>query len=121
MNIDEQLAGSGAELTAGTNAPATIGAAQVPPAASPEIKTLLRLAVGAIVVAALYVAQDVLIPITLAVMLSFVLSPLVSVLRRIGLWKAPAVIVSVLLALGVIGLVGTLIGSQAAVLAQDAP
>jgi predicted PurR-regulated permease PerM len=122
MNIEEQLAGSGTELTtAGSDTTPTVGGAQVPPAASPEIKTLLRLAVAAIAVAALYVAQDVLIPITLAVMLSFVLSPLVSVLRRVGLWKGPAVIVSVLFALGVIGLVGTLIGSQAAVLARDAP
>jgi predicted PurR-regulated permease PerM len=59
--------------------------------------------VGAIVVATLYIAQDVLIPITLAVMLSFVLSPLVDVLRRIGLWRAAAVALSVLVALGAIG------------------
>src|SRR6186997_2860859 len=90
-------------------------------ASSPELRTLVAVAVGAIVVATLYIAQDVLIPITLAVMLSFVLSPLVDVLRRIGLWRAAAVAVSVLVALGAIGLIGTLLGSQAATLAADVP
>jgi predicted PurR-regulated permease PerM len=69
----------------------------------------------------LYIAQDVLIPITLAVLLSFVLSPLVDVLRRIGLWPAAAVALSVLVALGAIGLIGTLLASQAATLAADVP
>ena len=54
-------------------------------------------------------------------MLSFVLSPLVDVLRRIGLWRAAAVALSVLVALGAIGLIGTLLGSQAATLAADVP
>ena len=54
-------------------------------------------------------------------MLSFVLSPLVDILRRIGLWRAPAVALSVLVALGGIGLIGTLLGSQAASLAADVP
>jgi len=108
--------------TASPSAGRTTGpAASVPPASSPEIKSLLGLAVAAIVVAALYVAQEVLVQITLAVLLSFVLAPLVNLLRRVGLWRAPAVIASVLLALGVIGLMGTLLGSQAALLAADAP
>jgi predicted PurR-regulated permease PerM len=93
----------------------------VPPASLPEIRSLLRLAVFAIVVAALYVGQTVIIPLTLAVMLSFVLSPLVNGLRRLGLWRTPSVIASVLLSIGVIGLGGTMLGSQAATLAIDAP
>ena len=39
----------------------------------------------------------------------------------IGLWRAAAVAVSVLVALGAIGLIGTLLGSQAATLAADVP
>jgi len=50
-----------------------------------------------------------------------VLSPLVDFLRRIGLWPAPAVGVSVLVALGAIGLIGTLLGNQAAALSADVP
>ena len=122
MTDPEQLAGyddagidHSAELRALEESPS------VPAASSPELRTLVAVAVGAIVVATLYIAQDVLIPITLAVMLSFVLSPLVDVLGRIGLWRAPAVGLSVLVALGAIALIATLLGSQAASLATDAP
>jgi predicted PurR-regulated permease PerM len=86
-----------------------------------ETRNLLRLIAAAVVVAALRAAQDVFIPVVLAVILSFVLSPLVSLLGRAGLRRAFAVIVSVVLALGMLGLVGTLIGRQAAGLAADAP
>ena len=74
-----------------------------------------------VVIAALSVAQDVLIPIILAVMLSFVLSPLVTALGRIGLSRAPSVILTVLMAFGVIALAGTLLASQASTLVADAP
>jgi predicted PurR-regulated permease PerM len=43
--------------------------------------------VAAIVVAALYFGREVLIPVTLAMLLSFVLSPLVELLRRV--WADP--------------------------------
>lgn len=122
MADQEQLAGydgDGTDRTA--ELPALETPASVPAASSPELKTLVAIAMGAIVVATLYIAQDVLIPITLAVMLSFVLSPLVEVLRRIGLWRPAAVALSVLVALGTIGLIGTLLGSQAASLAADVP
>ena len=101
--------------------PEDAGAARVAPVSAPELKTLAGVAVGTIVVAALYFGQEVLIPITLAVMLSFVLSPVVAALQRLRLWRAPAVILTVLAALGVLGLIGTLIGSQAAALTADAP
>lgn len=86
-----------------------------------DLTLLLRVIVIAIVVGALYVGQDVLIPVTLAIMLSFVLSPLVSLLQRLRLWRVPAVGVSMLIALGVLGLLGTVIGHQAAALTDDAP
>ena len=122
MADKEQLAGYDED---GTDRTPALRALETPPsvpaASSPELRTLVAIAVGAIVVATLYIAQDVLIPITLAVLLSFVLSPLVDVLRRRGLWRAAAVAVSVLVALGAIGLIGTLLGSQAATLAADVP
>jgi len=120
MTDQEPLAGyDGIEPT--SSLPPRETPSAVPAASSPELRTLVAIAVGAIVVGTLYIAQDVLIPITLAVMLSFVLSPLVDVLRRMGLWRAAAVAVSVLVALGAIGLVGTLLGGQAATLAADVP
>jgi predicted PurR-regulated permease PerM len=54
-------------------------------------------------VATLDIAQDVLVPITLAVMLSFGLFPLVDLLERIGLWRAAAVGVSAGQATGIGG------------------
>ena len=93
----------------------------VPAPASAEMRLLFRVVVGVVVVSALYLAQDALVPITIAVLLSFVLSPLVNLLGRIGLWRVPSVIVSVLLALGAFGLIGTLLANQAATLAPSAP
>jgi predicted PurR-regulated permease PerM len=88
---------------------------------APELKTLAGVAVGTLVIATLYFGQEVLIPIILAVMLSFVLSPVVNLLQRLRLWRAPAVILTVIAALGVLGLFGAIIGSQAASLTVNAP
>lgn len=87
----------------------------------PEIKSLFRLAAGVVVIAALYFGKDVLIPITLAVMLSLLLAPVVSLLQRLRFGRAPAVILTVLAALGIFGLVATLFATQATSLAADAP
>ncbi|MCR0985387.1 AI-2E family transporter [Roseomonas populi] len=95
--------------------------AQVPPPSSPELGHLLTVVVGVVVVAGLYLAREVLIPITLAILLSFVLAPLVGLLRRLRLPRVPAVLLSVLLALGLILLIGSIIGVQIAGLARDAP
>jgi predicted PurR-regulated permease PerM len=94
---------------------------QVQPPELPGLQALTTLAVGVVVVAALYLAREVLVPITLAILLSFVLAPLVALLRRIGLMRVPAVVVAVLLAFGVLLLLGGVIGSQLAGLASDAP
>jgi len=97
------------------------GAAQVAPAQVPGLNGLLGLAVGVVVIAGLYFAKDVLVPITLAILLSFVLSPVVAWLRRLKLPKGLAVLLSVVFALGLLGGVGTLVGSQAASLVDDVP
>ncbi len=109
------------DAATGSREVAPPGAAQVPAVASPEPRGLLGVVVAVAVVAALYLAHDVLIPITLAVLLSFVLSPVVVVLQRLRIPRAPAVILSVLAALGVVGALGTLIGTQVAGLSVDAP
>ncbi len=94
---------------------------QVAPAELPGLRGLTTLAVGVVTIAALYFARDVLVPITLAVLLSFVLAPLVDLLRRLRLGRVPAVIAAVVLALGVILSLGGIIGTQVAQLAGDAP
>ncbi|MGI4977264.1 MAG: AI-2E family transporter, partial [Janthinobacterium lividum] len=95
--------------------------ARVPAAESLKPEGLLGLAVGVVVVAALYLAREVLIPITLSILLSFVLAPLVRLLRRLHLPRVLAVILSVVLALGTILMLGGLIGLQVATLADGLP
>jgi predicted PurR-regulated permease PerM len=93
----------------------------VAPAETPGLTGLLTLAVAVVVVAGLYLGRTVLIPITLAVLLSFLLAPIVNLLRRIHLGRVLSVLVAVMLALGVIVALGGLIGTQLAELAQEVP
>jgi predicted PurR-regulated permease PerM len=74
-----------------------------------------------VVIAGLYLAREVLIPITLAVLLSFVLAPLANLFRRFRLGRVPSVLVAVALAIGIVIVIGTVIGSQVASLATRLP
>ena len=60
----------------------------------------------ALVVAGLYWLQAVLIPVALAVLLAFFLSPVVSALQQRGLGRVPSVLVTALLALSILGGIG---------------
>ena len=93
----------------------------VAPAASPSYRTLTGLGVGVTLVAALYFGAAILLPITVAVLLSFVLSPLVGALRRLRIPRAAAVVFSVGLALAIIGGVAVLVGTQVVEVAGDLP
>ena len=87
------------------------GQVRVSAADLPSLSGLLTLAVAVVAVAALYLARDVFVPITLAVLLSFVLAPFVRMLRWAGLPRPPAALIAVLLALAVILAVGGVIGA----------
>ena len=95
--------------------------AMVAPAETPGLTGLLTLAVGVVIVAGLYLGRTVLIPITLAVLLSFLLAPVVNLLRRIHLGRVFSVIVAVLLAVSLILTIGGLIGVQIAALTPNVP
>jgi predicted PurR-regulated permease PerM len=82
---------------------------------------LAVLGTAAVVVTALYFARDILVPLALAILLSFALGPLVMRLRRLRFGRVPSVIVAVLLAVLVTAGVGTLIGSQLTELAGELP
>ena len=86
-----------------------------------DVRKLLNIVAALATVAALYFGKEVLLPITLAVILSFVLSPIVNGLQKLRLPRAPAAVLAVISTLAMMGLVGTLIGSQAAALSSDAP
>lgn len=122
MTEPDNIAGYQDILTGSHDAPATPhNGAHAAPAGVPELKALLGIAVGTLAVAALYVGREVLIPIMLAVMLSFVLSPVVNALQRLLRWRGPSVILSVLAALALLVIAGTLIANQAASLTANAP
>ena len=74
-----------------------------------------------IVVGILYVAKTVFVPLALAVLITFVLTPLVVSIQRRGLGRVPAVLIVVVLALATAGIVGWGVGSQVANLARDLP
>jgi predicted PurR-regulated permease PerM len=95
--------------------------ARVAPAMAPNGSLADTAILCAIVVGALYFAQEVLIPIALAILLSFVLAPAVRRLRHLNVPKVPAVILSVLLALGIVLGLGSVIGAQVASLATELP
>src|ERR1700722_6812328 len=94
---------------------------EVAPAEVPGLHGLLFIAVAVVVVAGLYLGRSVLIPITLAILLSFLLAPLVALLRRLYLGRVLSVLIAVLLALTVILALGGLIGTQLAGLAEEVP
>jgi predicted PurR-regulated permease PerM len=75
----------------------------------------------ALVVAGLYWLQGVLIPIALAVLLTFLLSPVVGSLQRRGLGRVPAVLVTVILALSILGGIGWAVTRQLVTLADELP
>lgn len=88
---------------------------------SPRAASLVPLAAAVVTIGALYFAKDVLMPIVLAVLLAFVLAPLVALFRRLRFGRHLSVIVATLIALGMIGLTGAVIGQQAASLAPNVP
>ena len=77
--------------------------------------------VAAVAVAAIYFGRPILVPVALATLLAFALAPLVTLLRRAHLGRVPSVIFTALLALAIIGGIGTFIGAQFARLAADLP
>jgi predicted PurR-regulated permease PerM len=77
-----------------------------------DLRVLSSVAVAAAVAITLSVAREILVPIALAILLSFVLAPVVRLLRRLRLPRVPAVFMAVILALATILSVGGLIGMQ---------
>ncbi len=76
---------------------------------------------AAVIVAALYFARELLVPLVLALLLAFVLAPAVGLLQRARVPHAAAVLVTVLLAFAVIFGVGAVVGGQASQLTTGLP
>ncbi|KAA0688845.1 AI-2E family transporter [Azospirillum brasilense] len=91
------------------------------PKAAPPASTQTTLLVIALVVATLYLGSDILVPIALAVLLTFVLAPIVSRLERLRLGRVPSVLAVVVLVFAGIAGFGTVVGGQIADLADNLP
>lgn len=83
-----------------------------------RLLTLAALVAG---VVGLYVGREVFIPLALAMLVSFLLAPLVRRLERIGLWRVPAVLLLTGLALLVVVGVGYILAGQMVQLADRLP
>ncbi|WP_233805453.1 AI-2E family transporter [Paraburkholderia sp. HP33-1] len=94
---------------------------RVYPPGTPGLHGLVSLITGVVVVCALYFGREVLIPITLSVLLSFLLAPLVQMLRRLHMGQLPSIFIAVLFALASLLAVGALIGAQLVQLANALP
>ena len=88
------------------------------PAPAPR---LIVFAAVCVTVAALYFARDVLIPLALAVLVSFLLAPVAERLERAGLPRVPAVLVVFVGLLAVVAVLGWVVYVQVADLAERLP
>ncbi len=80
-----------------------------------------NLVIAAITIAALYAGSQLFIPLALAVLLAFVLTPAMLLLRRLRVPKIAAVIIVVAVLLGASVSLGSVITSQATSLIADLP
>lgn len=74
-----------------------------------------------IVLALLYVGRDVMVPLALAIMLSFLMAPVVRALRRIGVGHTPSVLMAVLALTVSCMAVAMVLGIQTLRLAESLP
>ncbi|WP_348629041.1 AI-2E family transporter [Mesorhizobium sp. YM1C-6-2] len=72
-------------------------------------------------VAALYFGRDIFIPLAMAILLTFALSPLVAALRKVRVPRPAAVIAVVIGAFAAIFMFGAVVASQLGTLAQNIP
>jgi predicted PurR-regulated permease PerM len=87
----------------------------------PLLYVLASLLLVVLVVACLYWARVVLIPVALAVLLTFLLNPIVNRLQRRGLGRTPSVILIVVVAFSLLGGIGWVTVLQITTLANELP
>lgn len=74
-----------------------------------------------LIIASLYWAQAFLIPLALALLITFLLTPLVAGLENLGLRRVPSVIVVVLLVFSLLGAVAWVVALQFTSVANELP
>jgi len=76
---------------------------------------------GIALVGVLYLTRELLVPLALAVLLAFVLAPVVRAFRKVGVPRIASEMLGVILAVALISGIGALMGRQLAELAADLP
>ena len=87
------------------------------PSTAPTSATATAI-IFAVAVAALYLGRDVLIPLALAILLSFALSPATTLPRRLGLGRVPSVLLVVLIVFALVAGFATLVTTQVTGIAE---
>jgi predicted PurR-regulated permease PerM len=77
--------------------------------------------IGVAVVAGLYFGREVLVPMSIAILLSFVLAPVTDILSRLRIGRVASALIAVALAFAILGILGAIIGRQAAQLSESLP
>ena len=98
-----------------TNLPGTSGLS------AGTLSPLIAFGSFVLIIACLYWAQAVLIPIALAIMLTFLLTPVASVLERIALGRLPSVILIVVFTFSLLAGIGWIVTLQFGSLANELP
>jgi predicted PurR-regulated permease PerM len=93
----------------------------LPTAPETRASVLQGLLIATIVIGGLYFGREVLLPLAVAILLSFVLTPPLLLLRRIKVPRVLAVAVVVITAFAIIGGLGWLISREATKLAAELP
>src|SRR6187401_1262368 len=88
---------------------------------SMKLSWMPTLASAAVVIAALYMAKSLLVPLTLAVLLSFLLMPVCDWLDRRKLGRIPAVLATAILGFTILGAVAWIAVVQMTYLAPKIP
>lgn len=106
-----------ADLTGPPSAAAEAATEDLPhaPASAAQVTAVL------LTVAALYLGRDIFVPFALAVLLGFMLDPLVTRLRRVGLPRAVAVVAVMASTVAVLGATALFVGGQLMQLSTDLP
>ncbi|MGH7797566.1 MAG: AI-2E family transporter [Candidatus Binatia bacterium] len=111
---------SEAQLHAGaTNPPAQPKIALGP--GSSNLPGWIFLPTGVLVVAILYWAQEILVPMAVAILLTFVLAPVVGALEHLRLGRIPSVAIAAIFTLSILLGVGWVVVRQMASLADELP
>ena len=85
------------------------------------LPALIGIAIFVLIVASLYWAQAVLIPVALAILLTFLLNPVAAALERIGLGRLSSVMLVAVLTFSLLGGIGWIVTLQFGSLANELP